>query len=407
MKDYARKNYSDHQYRDWMRNVTSKSIFNDILEQYPGQGEFSRTRPKTSLDRAVESFLKQSWLKKTHSNKDFKDMEEDWEGLPGFRRTEHDASFSFDHPWNMQSSATTSPWSVIFDLNSTSKYCPGETSPFTMSGTHPIYHLGLSFERSGTTIKILGGYGTNTVTGEITASEDEWASIDFNASMIAFVGADRPGIVGTSNYLMPASGSGCCDPESPLEPDDASNPNTMASNTTISIYVLFGTPPFQWSVTGASGFTLGQSTTTARENTLIAASGACGSPRVTVTDKCNTEVEIVVRCTNNSGWKWLGSGCWNPGAATWCRPNGLMARRITGRFYQEDQYGNLYCWGTQNCANCGDEQYSGTACITFDCNCIMSDPSWPCPEHPRKCMRTCCVDKISSIAPYGWEWRCN
>ena len=81
-KDYARKNYSDMGYKDWTRNKTSKQVWNNVLENYPGTGEFSRVLNTTPLSRSIQRFIAQSEFKKPYKDASFVDMEGDWEG-PG------------------------------------------------------------------------------------------------------------------------------------------------------------------------------------------------------------------------------------------------------------------------------------------------------------------------------------
>jgi hypothetical protein len=389
MKDYSRKNYSDHQYRDWLRTTTSKSIFNDILERNPGNAEFSNNKAnKTSLERAIAHFLRQSEFKKPNGPKDFNDMEGDWEGPPGFRDPE-DPTFTFDQPWNMQY-PTQVPWSIIFDLISKSTYCPGETTDFSIRGTHPIYHLGLSFERSGTSITITSGYGTNEVIGTITADEDEWSSIDFNGSMTAFVGAGRPGVVGTSNYLMP-KGRECCDPNDPMLPDPESTPETCAQGQTVEVVVLGGSPPYTWSKL-LDGFCPEPEfqgywylndvwddpvVTTVPYVSLRSWITTHGSISVQCVDSCG--IVVVQRLKSDVG-NWTGVGyyaCENPGDYEYKEDNWLQRDfgvcRRNGQRTADSHSGQGACLGDTyecNADQWDPEFYNMYECITWDCDAI-------------------------------------
>jgi hypothetical protein len=170
MKDYSRKPYTNYQYRDWMKNVTSKSVFNQILEQHSGFGEFSNNRAsKTSLDRAVSHFLRQSEFKKPYNSPDFKEMEEDWEGPPGFRLNNR-----FDQPWNMQPpwvpGPSAEPTTTIFDAEVEGGWCEDSTKNITITGTHPIYEIVITWG-DGASLSNIIGYGFNEVTCDLEVGE--------------------------------------------------------------------------------------------------------------------------------------------------------------------------------------------------------------------------------------------
>lgn len=309
MKDYGRKHYTDYQYRDWMRAIPAKSIWNPILERHPGQAEFSGRRlTKTSLEKAIADYIKQSERKKPYLDRGFVQMEDDWEGPPG--------GFSppslpnFDQPWNTSPPGSTlTPWTVIFDLISSSCWCKDDTRDFEISGTHPIYGLGISLQEPGTGIIIDGGLGTNTVFGRITGGPDEVGDVNFTGFMTT-----STGISGNSNYLMPECRD--CDLCPGIDPLVAgSNPETISQSGSETILVVDGLGPFNWSVSG-SGFTLDEAVTELRSNTLNAAVDACGTATITVTDACDDEVEIQVRCIQDSDWVLKSSTCVMPGAST-------------------------------------------------------------------------------------------
>jgi hypothetical protein len=316
-------------------------------------------------------------LKKPNLDNDFVGMENDWEGPPGFTRRPEGPKF--DQPWNMSYGAVSN-WIVIFDLRSDSTYCPGDTRNFEIRGSHPIYFLELFGEREGTYLTIYGGYGTNSVTGAITASADQKGSIIFNGSMTT-----SGGQVGASNYLMP-EGRDCCDADLPLLPDPASTPETIAQNQVITIYVLDGEPPFTWSKVDdgvcyprpENHYTLLDDQTSIRQVDLSAASFATGAVEISCIDSCGTEVIQTILCTTGS---WLGVEfeCVLPGSSTsyeapWefrtvgCRRQG---------FSRSNSRTDLT---SANCTTCGATPFvqDHPQCMTWDCTNIGGSLTTTC-----------------------------
>jgi hypothetical protein len=101
-----------------------------------------------------------------------------------------------------------------------------------------------------------------------------------------------------------------CPPAVPFTFDDASTPDTIAVNTSISIYVAGGSPTYSWSVTG-NGYTVGAPTTSGVVNTLISGAAPCNCTtldsfaEVTVTDGCGGSVSFSIRNTSGQ-WKTVG-----------------------------------------------------------------------------------------------------
>jgi hypothetical protein len=193
MKDYSRKNYTDQQYRDWMRTPTSKSIFNQVLDQTIGLGEFSNHKSnKTSLGRAIARYMKQSEFKKPYeADQGFIQMENDWEGLPGLR-----LQFPrFDSPAIVPLGSIIAPPVVtIFDADHTGGWCREYDTAILITGTQPIYELTITFGE-GASLSGIVGYGTNSVHCTLHVPNDKSSGfITIEASMISF-----EGIVGDSN----------------------------------------------------------------------------------------------------------------------------------------------------------------------------------------------------------------
>jgi len=311
MKDYSRKHYTDYQYKDWMRATPSKSVWNSILSQNTGYGEFSVNKNrKSSLASSISLYLKQSERKKPYIKGEFLAMEEDWEGpVGGFTPPGDTKTPPFDQPWNLVNNSGGGPWSVIFDLEVEGCWCDNETRNFTASGTHPIQSLSISSHNTGTYITIGGGLGTPNVTGSIT-TVDESGNVNFTASM-----RSADGVPGSSNDFIYECRD--CDPceITPLM-TAGSNPETISPSSTEGLLVVDGVGPYSWTVSGTD-YTLTYATTDNGVNGLIAGSNACGSATVTVTDDCETVVTIFVRSTSvDSGWVFKGYTCTMPGAPT-------------------------------------------------------------------------------------------
>jgi hypothetical protein len=387
MKDYSRKQHNDYQYRDWLGIKTSKSIWNSILVQNPGHAEFSNMREsRSSLDAAVADFLRQSELKKPYKSPGFVEMEDVWEGPPGFS---FNPLSGFDQPWTLVN-PVTEPWTIIFDLISVSTYCPGETSDFLISGTEPIYLLELSGERPGTSMVVIGGYGTNEVIGTITADEDEKGSINFNGSMTSF-----EGVVGSSNYLMP-KGRDCCDPNNPMEADPGTTPETIVQGQTVLVGVIKGSPPYTWTKVVAQClepqfdvyFFLNEVwddpviITTVPYVNLRAHAAAHGSVEVKCVDSCGAEVTQEVRCTTG---EWWGKGyyeCEVPGDYQYYLSNWIYREKGCTR---NGQRGADSRSGTGNCDTCNAPPYPPLlpSCLTWDCAGMFQNPSIITCDYPR------------------------
>jgi hypothetical protein len=84
---------------------------------------------------------------------------------------------------------------------------------------------------------------------------------------------------------------------------DPNNPASIAINSSVTISVTGGTPPFSWSVTG-SGFSFSTSQTDEPSNLLSATNTACGAAAFIVADSLGNKITGAITC--NSG-KWLSS----------------------------------------------------------------------------------------------------
>jgi len=169
---------------------------------------------------------------------------------------------------------------------------------------------------------------------------------------------------------------------------DPSNPDEIDRNSSISINIIGGCPPYTWSVSG-NGFSLQESQTTGLTNTLIADGTACGSATITVTGCDGNSVTGHVRCTTGL-WKEIvhcGSG------KGYC-----MSETIVGK-YKYKEY-----WCTQGCP--------GLTCSDLICNNCYSfgNPKPDCDGNYKPKEDDCLS---SSYKPcwctekYTYEWVCQ
>jgi len=152
---------------------------------------------------------------------------------------------------------------------------------------------------------------------------------------------------------------------------DPANPQTIERNTSITINVINGTPPYTWSVSG-TGFSV-DTEAEGSSNTLTADDTACGVAEITVTDNdgsSETSAKGYVREEHNSGWVLqpeLTNTCPEPGEATQVH-NFFTASRVVGKVKIEEKAvrGEGYPW-KQRCHTVG---YCGG--FGSDCNGVCT-----------------------------------
>lgn len=110
------------------------------------------------------------------------------------------------------------------------------------------------------------------------------------------------GHICTANILL-----NCCDATTALSFDDDSTADTIAQNSSITLYILGSGSDFKWSVSG-TGFSLSKSTTSGNTNTLIADESACGMATITVTDCADNSVSFSIRGTTGQ-WVFQSNTC--------------------------------------------------------------------------------------------------
>lgn len=205
MKDYSRKAYrlgwKASGYPEMIRATPARAFWNSITTQNPVFSEYGSGGEKlTSSERRYLQFLKQSEAKKPYLSGDYEEMEELWEGIPGLI----DQNPHIDHPWmpdptptNIDDIIPSQTW-VLYAFTE-DEWCAGQTREIVVNGTHPIYDVRFQFPGSlqpGTTLEILSGLGTPTVTIKIKADPAETGIISMEAYEEAFDALPEPSTQG-------------------------------------------------------------------------------------------------------------------------------------------------------------------------------------------------------------------
>jgi len=163
------------------------------------------------------------------------------------------------------------------------------------------------------------------------------------------------------------------------------DPPTIDRNTSKTISVIGGIPPYTWSVSG-TGFNLEETETQGLSNALIADDTACGTAKITVTDASGKTTIFKVRCTAGY-WRCIEGIC-----------HGYDVACCGEVDYQACYWSRCYC-----------QMYSWYPCFTCTTNVWKCGPS-PCTPDPGWCSGGCSLN-----ASYGWcskdvlgirEWVC-
>jgi len=357
MKDYSRKNYTDNQFRDWMRQLPAKSIWNQVLEDYSGHAEYSR-QAKSSLDAAIQAFIKQSEFKKPYDNKGYKQMEDDASYPPGITP-------GTDRPFNLANpiDLTGTPIKVIFNAEVDGFWCNGETIPVVIYGTEAITALWVFTPTTGVSLTNIEGYNTRTVSFDLTTTgiagiiiiEAIMVSDEVITTGPTTLDTDGSGhLIGSSNVSI-FEGNCCIYVTPPTW--YSGNPTVIAQDSQESVSVTDGQGPFTWAVTG-SGYSMTSEETETGVNTLNSTASACGAANITVTDDCGNEVGGVL----------LGTvGTWRTcGAATNTRANIACNDGQAGQFNGWEYDGDHRCEVNICCDATGIHPFGDA--WTYNCN---------------------------------------
>jgi len=194
---------------------------------------------------------------------------------------------------------------------------------------------------------------------------------------------------------------------------DPNNPKEINRNSSVTISVIGGTPPYTWQVSG-TGFSLSLNETEMTSNVLYADSSSCGTATIEVIDYDGTPVTGYVRCATGH-WvkKEMGMIC---GLGDYCRTTtdaGCMGNKTIEQGYKQWFFNGsityapcLYAyageclassikWDTEvghDETNCGTDMTNPPPCGTpIDCN------DGTCTYEPG----IACV--FSRVVYYEWE----
>jgi len=409
-REYSRKVYiSKKSYPDFMRETPARAVWNEITVQNPYLAEFSRAR-KTSFDRSVEDYLRQSERKKPYLEQPYEAMEYDWEGytpgvLPNFR-------FDSPAPNIYGIPGFIGVGMTAFSAGVSPCYCSDGPQDISIWGSHPITNITVS-EGNISSIVIINPTNWNAVYDGGPAS----GLVEFIVYM--FSTTLDGGTSGYANDSLISCGQWQC--EDPCEGSDeielVTAPETIGRSTSAAVQVSGGVEPLNWSISG-SGFTIG--TDTDHTNTVYTDAAACGTGTITVTDDCDHSLTFAIRCTFGS-WSAL-SGCPTcvaPGLYT--SRDTLIAQwaeRIDGGYKSRSYY--VSCQN-KNPGQCPEDDVGRPNCTpcTDGCDCV--DPgsdfcellifpsvlqgSWyPCCSSGLSSVRTC--ESYRDTTVFNWEWTC-
>lgn len=112
-----------------------------------------------------------------------------------------------------------------------------------------------------------------------------------------------------------------CPPDTPdVVCDDVQNPTDIAQDSSETIYILDGDPPYLWEIIDGHGFSLEYESTgdlgerpderKNSQNILYASSDSCGTARVQIVDNCQTELicEFASSLPSDFEYDWDNSG---------------------------------------------------------------------------------------------------
>lgn len=224
------------------------------------------------------------------------------------------------------------------------------------------------------------------------------------------------GSCSTSAYVRRCS-------ESALPPvwDWINSGHTIPAPGSAAVFILDGTPPFRWSVSG-EGFSLAEARTLVRSNTVTASEDACGAAKINVVDACGKRTSGSLAAPNGE-WVYQGAVCLPECAAIYA-PSGGGDIVIGGTKCTEQiipafgSCGSSQCGGPGgNCGNCEDAYWMGESCMAVcetyqpgKCQKCMggwdSEGPWPCyastlcPNGAYLAL-TCMAANLA-----GWYWEC-
>jgi hypothetical protein len=276
--------------------------------------------------------------KVTHKAEDDRNPQKHSEPIKPYLWDDYQEMEYYFSPWNMNLT-----WGINFDISTPTQVIytqnPGQGPRFAHCFINQIGPLHCNRSVKARAFVLTGGIKNwsyevlqgdpegitdvdNGTTGgfwdyEVHPPPGGWTSFpDPNRHIIRICMEDNAGAVCCEDYRMVCypeeeeiAPPGCCITGPWLSFDNPSTPNTIVPGGTITLYILDGCPPFNWS-TSSTGYTLGSATTTVRNNTLTSAAGTCGihydvTADIAVSDTCGSGVTFSIR---NTGGHWSNQG---------------------------------------------------------------------------------------------------
>jgi len=405
-KEYGRKPaYSDLSYPLFIREVTSRAVWNTVIADNPDLSEFnSRLKRLTSFERSILEYLRQSEFKKPYITGNFENMEYVGENPPGITPRTPDWP-NIDRPPEFPPPYPPPPTGPgeglsIFSFSVLGCYCPdGALYECEASGSHII--TGITVEDgSAENIVVLDPYSWkfDLVTSKTTGT------VLVKGYMVSGAGVRGSG----EDTLISCGLWQCCNDLAWSE----SSAKTIVRSTSESIFVDGGTGPYSWSVTGTD-YSLGSAETIPGANTLIAGASSCGMAYIEVVDANECTTSGYVRNTTGS-WSQLEVGesvasCNAPGEGYLAGDN-TRWRKTNDQYLNESKLvftlsggGGCFWAGTNTCESLFDDAF---------------DP--PCEDRCgyAQCLQNCepCVTPVFTVGNFpncttyiSWPtcWKCT
>lgn len=271
------------------------------------------------------------------------------------------------------------PWILTFHCQISGCWCPNEETCLPLVCNQQVTGAVLSNSWQSSDFVISVSAGQICITASATAE----GSVEVDIQMIAKAGQSIVTGEHGSIQILECAETDCeCREEFAIAWDYDNSPETISRSTSETVYVLAGTAPYDWSVSGGSGFTLDDAQTAGLTNTLNADASACGTAEITVVDACGYDVTGYVRCPDSGNWNAKAYECKCPGTKT--SQVGVWVYKVCDAWRNGNRYGvcgaGFSDWAgcptgfeceTCNswCANRGScQSYGCSECVEFLCS---------------------------------------
>ena len=215
----------------------------------------------------------------------------------------------FDAPWMPKAGGgepITPPWLLVFTCQVLGSPCfcdGGVEKCYSINCSHPIVEA--SIEPLGDPgdvglFSVTAGAGQICITGKTGAE----GAVRINILMQADPG-DGSIVYGEYGpilmYQCDDEDCGCTGAETAVTYNRGASPATINRAGSGTIYVVAGTSPYTWTITG-TGLTLDNAVTAGLSNGVNADGAACGCGKITVTDACGNVALGGIRVVEASTW---------------------------------------------------------------------------------------------------------